>query len=283
MAQTPSKSKRWFEWSLILLLPIAIAITARFENQLFDLTQRIPFSPSIQMLILVNINLLLIILLFFILARNIIRLLIERQDGVPGARLRTKLVVAFAGMSLLPTALLFMVASGFISTSIDNWFNTQIESSLEESLDVARTYYQNSATNALYYADQLARIVKEEKLLNQENLPRLREVIAQKQQEYNLGIVEVFSSTQEELVRASNPQVPKGEITAPSSDLLRKAMLGERTSRVVPAGKADLIRGIVPIYSNWNPQDIVGALVVNYYVPYSLTSKMNEISTNFDQ
>ena len=283
MAQTPSKSKRWFEWSLILLLPVAIAITARFENQLFDLTQRIPFSPSIQMLILVNINLLLIILLFFILARNIIRLLIERQDGVPGAQLRTKLVVAFAGMSLLPTALLFMVASGFISTSIDNWFNTQIESSLEESLDVARTYYQNSATNALYYADQLARIVKEEKLLNQENLPRLREVIAQKQQEYNLGIVEVFSSTQEELVRASNPQLPKGEITAPSSDLLRKAMLGERSSRVVPAGKADLIRGIVPIYSNWNPQDIVGALVVNYYVPYSLTSKMNEISTNFDQ
>ena len=283
MAQPPSKIKRWFEWSLILLLPIAIAITVRFEYQLFYLTQRIPFSPSIQMLILVNINLLLIILLFFILARNIIRLLIERQEGVSGARLRTKLVVAFAGMSLLPTALLFVVASGFISTSIDNWFNNQIESALEESLDVARTYYQNSATNALYYADQLARIVKDEKLLNQENLPRLREVIAQKQQEYNLGIVEVFSATQEQLVRASNPQVPKGDITPPSSELLRKAMQGESTSLVVPAGKADLIRGIVPIHSNWNPEDVVGALVVNYYVPYSLTSKMNEISTNFDQ
>lgn len=283
MAPPSSKLKRWFEWLLILLLPIAIAITARFENQLFDLTQRIPFTPSIQMLILVNINLLLIILLFFILVRNIIRLLIERQDGVPGARLRTKLVVAFAGMSLLPTILLFIVASGFISTSIDNWFSAQIESSLEESLDVARTYYQNSATNALYYADQLARIVKEERLLNQENLPHLREVIAQKQQEYNLGIVEVFSSTQEELVRASNPQLPQSEITSTASDHLRKALSGERTSQVVPAGKADLIRGIVPIYSNWNSTDIVGALVVNYYVPYSLTSKINEISTNFDQ
>lgn len=283
MAQSPSKIKRWFEWLLILLLPIAIAVILRFENQLFDLTHRIPFSPSIQMLILVNINLLMIILLFFILARNILRLLIERRDGVPGARLRTKLVVAFAGMSLLPTALLFMVASGFISTSINNWFNAQIESSLEESLEVARTYYQNSATNALYYADQLARIVKEEKLLNQENLPRLQEVIARKQQEYNLGIVEVFSSTHEELVRASNPQVPTGEITSPTSDRLRQTLSGERSSWIVSAGKSDLIRGIVPIYSNWNPQEIVGALVVNYYVPYSLTVKMKEISTNFDQ
>ena len=33
---------------------------------------------------------------------------------------------------------------------------------------------------------------------------------------------------------------------------------GKHVSRITSLGKADLIRGIVPIYSNWNPQDVVG-------------------------
>lgn len=283
MQQSPQR-KRWLEWLLILILPVAIVIVARFETQLYELTtQRIPFSPNIQMLVLVNLNLLLIIFLLFIIVRNLVRLLIERRQGIPGAHLRTKLVAAFAGMSLLPTLLLFIVAAGFITTSIQNWFSTQIEDALQESLEVAETYYDTSATNALYYAEQLARIVKEEKLLNQENLPQLRDLIRQKQQEYNLGVVEVFSATQEELVRAANPQIPGVDYTNPSSDALKSVLDGERISRVVPAGKADFIRGMVPIYSNWNPDDVVGALVVNYYVPSSLVSKMKEISTNFEQ
>jgi len=281
--KSTSPLRRWLEWLLILVLPIVIAIVVRFENQLFELTKRIPVSPNIQILALVNLNILLIILLFFLIVRNIIRLLIERKNRIPGAHLSTKLVIAFAGMSLLPTILLFLVAAGFITTSIQNWFSAQIESSLQESLEVAQTYYQNSATNALYYADQIARIVKEEKLLNQENLDRLHALIEQKQREYNLGVVEIFSSTQEELVRSSNPQVPTAEFTNPSSAALQEALNGNRLSKVVPAGKADLIRGIVPIRSNWNPDDIVGAVVVNYYVPYSLVSKMKEISTSFEQ
>jgi two-component system nitrogen regulation sensor histidine kinase NtrY len=207
----------------------------------------------------------------------------ERRRGAPGARLRSKLVVTFIALSLIPTMLLFFVSAGFITNSIENWFSAQIESSLEESLEVAETYYKNSAANALYYADQLSQTVKEERLLNEENLPRLRDLIRQKQQEYNLGIVEVFSSTYEELVRASNPQLPAGEYTHPDSDDIREAMQGNRFTRITPIGKADLIRGLVPVRSNWNPDDVVGVIVVNYYVPYSLVSKMKEISTSFGQ
>ena len=44
-----------------------------------------------------------------------------------------------------------------------------------------------------------------------------------------------------------------------------------------------MIRGIVPVYSNWNQNDVVGVVVVNYYVPYSLVNKMKEISSSFEQ
>jgi two-component system nitrogen regulation sensor histidine kinase NtrY len=275
--------KRRREWLLILLLICLVVLFSRFETQIFELTARLPLANTILVLALINLNILLIILFLFLVFRNLFKLIMERRRGTPGARLRSKLVVAFIALSLIPTMLLFFVSAGFITNSIENWFSAQIESSLEESLEVAETYYKNSAANALYYAEQLSRTVKEEKLLNEENLPRLRDLIKQKQQEYNLGIVEVFSATFEELVRASNPQVPAGEYTHPDSDDLREAMQGNRFTRITPIGKADLIRGMVPVHSNWNPDDVVGVVVVNYYVPYSLVSKMKEISSSFGQ
>ncbi|HER62615.1 MAG TPA: PAS domain-containing sensor histidine kinase, partial [Desulfobacteraceae bacterium] len=275
--------KRRREWILIILVICLVLLFSRFETQLFELTAGVPVSNSILLLALININILFIILLLFLIFRNLFKLILERRKNVPGARLRSKLVIAFVSLSLVPTMLLFFVSAGFINNTIENWFNTQIEASLQESLDVAQTYYKNSAANALYYAEQLAQIIKEEKLLNQENLPKLVEVIKQKQKEYNLGIVEVFSSTYEELVRASNPQVPASEFTDPGSDNIREALQGNRFTRITPIGKADLIRGIVPVYSNWNPNDVVGVVVVNYYVPYSLVAKMKEISSSFEQ
>jgi len=269
---------------LIALVVIGlIVLFSHFENQLFSLADKLPLSNSILALAIINVNILLIILFLFLVFRNIFKLLLERRRGVPGARLRSKLVVAFVGLSLIPTMLLYFVSAGLITDSIDNWFNQQIETSLQESVDVAQTYYKNSAANALYYADRLAEIIKQERLLKEENLAALKDVVQMKQQEYNLGIVEVFSSTYEELVRSENPQIPAAEFSDPGSENIRDALKGQRYSRITPIGRADLIRGIVPIYSSWNQTDIVGVVVVNYYVPYSLVAKMKEISSSFEQ
>jgi two-component system nitrogen regulation sensor histidine kinase NtrY len=271
------------EWLLAITVFVLLIAVSLFEKQLFEISEKLPVANSILVLVIININILLIILFLFLVFRNLLKLILERRRGVPGARLRSKLVLTFVALSLIPTMLLYFVSAGLITNSIDNWFNQQIETSLQESLDVAQIYYKNSAANALYYADQLASIIKEERLLKQENLPLLESVIQKKQQEYNLGIVEVFSSTFEELVRSSNPQVPVSDFTNPGSDNIREALDGKRFSRITPIGRADLIRGIVPIYSNWNSNDIVGAVVVNYYVPFSLVNKMKEISNSYEQ
>ncbi len=275
--------KRRREWFLIVLIIILFIVFSRFETKIFGLTAKLPLTNNILLLVLTNINILLIVLFLFLIFRNFFKLISERRCNAPGARLRSKLVLAFITFSLVPTLALFFASAGIITSTIENWFSDQIETSLNESLEVAQTYYKNSATNALYYGEQIARIIKEQKLLNEDNLPLLIELIHQKQQEYNLGVVEVFSSTNEELVRAANPQVPITEFTDPGSDTIREALQGNRFTYITPVGNADLIRGIVPVFSNWNPDDVVGAVVVNYYVPYSLVKKMKEISTSFEQ
>lgn len=275
--------KRRREWLIVVVIVGLVALSLRYQGQLFNLTTEIPLSGNILVLALINLNILLIIFCLFLVLRNIFKLVLERRRGIPGAKLRSKLVLAFVALSLIPTMLLFFVSAGFITNSIENWFNSQIEDSLKESLEVAQTYYKNSASNALYYAEQISLAIKEQKLLNEDNLLVLEELIHQKQKEYNLGIVEVFSSTLEELVRAVNPSVPAADFTDPDSDSIREALQGNRFTRISPIGRADLIRGIVPVYSNWNPDDVVGVVVVNYYVPYSLVNKMKEISSSFEQ
>lgn len=275
--------KRRREWFVVIFLFALVFLSLRYQTKLFSLTTEIPLSGNILVLALINFNILLIIICLFLVFRNIFKLWMERRGAIPGARLRSKLVLAFVALSLVPTLLLFLVSAGLITSSVENWFNREIEKAIEESLEVAQTYYKNSASNALYYAEQIAQFVKEQKLLNEENLPALTTLIHQKQREYNLGVVEVFSSTNEELVRALNPQIPPAEFTNPGSDSIREALQGNRFTRISPIGKADLIRGIVPIYSNWNPDDVVGVVVVNYYVPYSLVNKMKEINLSFEQ
>lgn len=271
------------EWILILFAVFLLILIPQMENRLVELTHQLPISNSIITLAIINLNILLVLLFLFLIFRNLFKLVLERRRGVPGAKLRSKLVGAFIALSLVPTMLLFFVSAGFISSSIDSWFNNQVEKALDESLEVAQTYYRNSEANALYYADQLSNRIKEGKLLNEENLPKLKQLIKEKQEEYNLGIVEVFSSTHEELVRVANPKLPIIEITTATSDPVREGLQGIRFSQITPVGKADLIRGIVPVQSNWNPKDIVGVVVVNYYVPYSLINKMKEISASVDQ
>ena len=271
------------EWILVLLAVLLILFIPQLESRLVELTSQLQISNSTITLAVINLNILLVLLFLFLIFRNIFKLILERRRGVPGSKLRSKLVGAFIALSLVPTMLLFFVSAGFISNSIDNWFNNQVEKALDESLEVAQTYYRNSEANALYYADQLSTRIKAGKLLNEENLPQLKQLIKEKQEEYNLGIVEVFSATHEELVRVANPKLPIIEITTATSDPVREGLQGIRFSQITPVGQADLIRGIVPVQSNWDANDIVGVVVVNYYVPYSLINKMKEISSSVDQ
>jgi hypothetical protein len=82
----------------------------------------------------------------------------EKKKKVLGSKLRTKLVLAFITLSLVPTILLFFIATRFITSSIERWFSIQVEGSLQESLVVAQIYYQNASNNALYYARQMSHI-----------------------------------------------------------------------------------------------------------------------------
>ena len=56
--------------------------------------------------------------LVFVLARNIVKLVVERRRALPFARFRAKLVALLLAMTLVPAVLVLIVGSELIRTSV---------------------------------------------------------------------------------------------------------------------------------------------------------------------
>src|ERR687894_2808741 len=169
--------RRRREGLAILITSLVVVAFALFEVQLPDVSSEYSLSNNIVFFLLININIILLILLVFLVVRNLVKLVFERKRGILGSRLRVRLVIAFVGLSLVPTLLLFVIAGGFVTRSFERWFDIQVETALQGSLEIGQTYYQNSANNALFYARQLSRRVTEQGLFEAERRSVLKEFI----------------------------------------------------------------------------------------------------------
>ena len=273
--------RRKREGLVILVTGLMVAAFAFFEVQLPDVTPEYSLGSNIAFFLLINFNIILLVLLVFLVVRNLVKLVFERQRRILGSRLRGRLVLAFVALSLVPTLLLFIIAMGFVTRSFERWFDVQVENALQGSLEIGQTYYQNSANNALFYARQLSQRITQEGLFDPRRLPELKEFVQSKQREYNLGTVELFSPNRQLLVVAFNDQVPTGVTIKPESDFLNGALRGLEVTRTQEFGEGDVIRGGGPIYSA--DKRILGAVVVDYYVPKSITKRALQISRSYEQ
>ncbi len=273
--------RRKREGLVILVLTLTVVLFAFFEVQLPEVSPDNALTNNIAFFLLLNINIILLILLIFLVVRNLVKLIFERKKRILGSRLRVRLVVAFVALSLVPTLLLFVVAGGFVTRSFDRWFDVQIENALQGSLEIGQAYYQNSANNALFYARQLSQRMTQEGLFESRRMADLKEFIQAKQREYSLGTVEVFAPDRQLLVVAFNDQVPTGVTIKPESDFLNRALRGLEVTRTQAFGEGDIIRGGVPVYSG--DRKILGVVVVDYYVPKSITNRALQISRSYEQ
>ncbi len=60
----------------------------------------------------------------------------------------------------MPGILIFLIASNFITTSIEGWFKPQVEKPLDQAMEVAQTYYQSLETTALRHGRYMGRVIE---------------------------------------------------------------------------------------------------------------------------
>jgi len=276
--------RRRREWIIIFFTIALIAGATYMENLIFHgETLVLPVSGNVLIFGLININIILIILLLFLIIRNIVKLILERRHRIAGSRLRTRLVAAFVGLSLIPTALLFLVSINFLSYSIDNWFSSRIGEALNSTLEVAQIYYQQAAEQAKFYARQLSADITNNSLYETEKFSYLQALVDRRHKTYKLNMVEVHINNHKDNLILRDVKhsliVPKqlspGEIESIFS--------GQELAITEQINSGDLIRGVVPVFSQSLPREVVGFVAVSYYLPSGIMKKINVVSAAYDE
>ncbi len=142
--------RRRRERLIILITAVLIAGLTILESYFSRTSGKLPLSSNILVYFILNLNIILLVLLIFLVIRNVVKLIFERRHGILGSKIRTKLVASFIGLTIVPTLLLFWTSAGFITTTLDNMISFQVDQSLVESLEVAQKYYQNLKDSSLF-------------------------------------------------------------------------------------------------------------------------------------
>jgi two-component system nitrogen regulation sensor histidine kinase NtrY len=276
--------RRKRELVLIVIIVLAVALLTFAEFRVIYFGAEIPVSNTILMFILININLLLLILLIFLVFRNLVKLLYERKRKVMGARLRTRLVVAFISLSLLPTIVLFFFSINFISTSIEFWFNVPIEHALENSLLVGRSIYERAEANNRFYLERVAYQVTKKDYLNPENLNALSRYIQIVQREFNIDAVEVYDENARRISFALREDLENREFgVVPTNTLMEDNPAGEIWSVSEFVSKGELLRTIATLPFGVARNEARGFVVLSELISPDLSQNMKSISRGFEE
>jgi two-component system nitrogen regulation sensor histidine kinase NtrY len=167
-------------------------------------------------------NVVLIVIVAFVLLRNVVKVLLERRHRILGSNFKFKLVATYVGLSLIPVLLLFFIATELLQGSIDRWFNTPIEPVLKRSNDLAQKLYDQSQDVNVRAAQRVLHELQELDLAAPEQRPRLNRKLLEMLSELRLDLLAVYDGT-DFLHAAVNPQSGIAELPEPDRSLLTQA------------------------------------------------------------
>ncbi len=271
MADTKKKGSRFVAVVITFLIILFFTIE-------FIIREAQEFSPTSFTNILLTslqiIVLLMFLILLFVLGRNLAKLYLERKRKILGAHFKTRLLLFFIALSLIPTLLLFFFASGLISRNIESWFKTPIDQILDDTKSLTDGFYINGEEVTLHYARQLSAAIQEQNLIDMNRRLPLMEFVRNKLTEYKLDEIGVFVA-EEELFTYLNPDLPFQYYRDIRTNLVKRAHLGEPFSSIDPMGNGEMIR----VGISFNIPDGENVLVVaGKFLPQNYAEKINNIT-----
>jgi two-component system nitrogen regulation sensor histidine kinase NtrY len=263
-----------------LIIACGLAVLAFVIWEIRKPNAQVGAAGNVFSFLLVNLNIILLLLLVFLVLRNVVKLVIERRRQVPGSQLRSRMVMAFVVIALFPAVVMLLVSVEFMTNTIDNWFSTEVESSLRGAWRLAQTHYRHTADEAVSHASALSRDLAAEGLENLARKGRVGDVVGRYQQAYKLGTVQVFGRDGRQMLALFSRDTPTGIPLGSDRDLLAATAGGETATRVERYGESDIIRGAAPVRSR-DGSRLVGTVIVDVLVERSARVWSEEILDAF--
>ncbi len=254
------------------------------ESRIINFGADIAVSNTVLMFILINVNLLLLVLMIYLVFRNLVKLIYDRRRNVLGSKIRTKLVIAFVSLTLLPTIVLFFFSINFITSSIEFWFNVPVEQALENSLRVGGQLYTRAEEHNRFFLERISYQLKAKNLLDPKNREALSHYIRIVQREFNLDAVEVYAPTAERLTFALAPKLENEYFGIISAEDFQKELPpdGVRSiSQTIPSGEFVKTIGTVPFAVP--PGEALGFVVATNLIAPDLSENLQFIRRGFSE
>jgi len=281
---SPEEKRRRKRESIMIVVIIAVVSALTYiETRVIHFGTDFPISNTILMFILININMLLLILLIFLVFRNLVKLIIDRRNKVLGAKLRTRLVLAFIALTLLPAGVLFFFSISFITTSTEFWFNVPIEQALDNSLRVGRSLYNRAEDTNRFILEQAAYQIQSRKLLEENRHTKLSNYIQIVQRAFNVDSVEIYGINASRLTYATTPELEEVPFTVISTDRLRREMPPSGVRTVTEAlSNGELVRTIGTVPFGAGPDGTQAYIAVSILIPPAVSENLKSISNGIE-
>ena len=235
-----SRDARWVAAALALGLILATLVYA--------LVQRGSELPSalvtnrVLLFALWYANVVLILVILFVLARNLIKLWLERRTGALGARFKTKLVATYIGLSLVPVLALFFFASQLLQGAIDRWFSASLSQVLAQGDAVAHALQDTIESRNWRDAARLAQEIQGQDLADPAGRTAAGRRLTRGREETGADLVALFDG--DDFVQAVlDPRSGLADLPEIGRALPREAARSGRAGRVLepPGARGRLI------------------------------------------
>jgi two-component system nitrogen regulation sensor histidine kinase NtrY len=278
------EKKRRKRERIIIIVSLALIILLTYlESQFLQFGSKLPLSSNVLIFALMNINVILLMLLLYLVTRNVVKLVFERKRNIFGHRLRTKLVLTFIALSLLPTIILFGLASQFISTSMEYWYNIQVEQSLQKSVEVGKSLYQEAVNSGFTVNNQLSELISRHGMFNRGKRKQLVELVREARRAHQLHKIAVYSEKLQLLAGEPQAESPPIVLDQPMRDVIKQvAKRREPLNHITPAAAGELVWTLNPVFDPKSNKKMVGLLITGRLLPKDFFANMAEITRGFE-
>jgi two-component system nitrogen regulation sensor histidine kinase NtrY len=228
----------------IVILLAALVAMVTLADRSADLNPN--FLTEVVLYALSAADLTMLVALVFVLARNIIKLAVERRRGLPFSRFRAKLVGALLGLTIIPALLVLLVGSELIRSSTEKWVSQPVDGVLGSAKQIAGAYYREREDIVVRHAAALARAIPAAAVRGGDSAA-IRRLIEAEVTEGRVQRVEVYALVPGDdpvpLVAAQSPSLPRSDVRASTDRFAARVASGTATIMHEPlAGRGELVQ-----------------------------------------
>lgn len=266
-------NKRRREIFLIFAISLLLVVLVSIEVYVFRSGQSLPAPYVIYFIGLVNFNLVLVLFLLFLIFRNIVKVFLERKSKFYGSSLKSKLTIAFATFSVIPTILILIISVFYLNSSFEKWFSQRMAGVLKNASEVVEAFVSQEKSKGFEYGIEVARQIENLELKSVQSL------LEKKRKDYKIDAIEYYPDLLSDRIMSQDQEKISGPMPRVNLDILKKTMLFKaQNSYVQVFSEAHLLRLLVPLNKK-----IKGVVVITKILSLSSEASFEDIIGSYGE